>query len=196
MYRNNVDSDLKPIVENDNVFIINNPKMTNVYSIYLTEHIGESKNYRDVFNLLREAGAEDYFKIYLNNFGGYVSTGQDIINAMRACQGQVFTCITGPVYSMAPLIALAGQKIFVEQDVFMMFHDYSGGQEGKGNEMALAVAHEKPHFDSVFRKLTKGFLSDKEATNVLMGQDLYLGREEIIKRLKKIKKLLTGKEVS
>lgn len=185
-------NDVKAIVENENVYINNNPKITNVFSVYLTEEIGESKNYRDLFNLLREANPEDNFIIYMNNFGGYVSTGVDIINAMKACNGQVFTCMTGPCYSMAPLITLAAQKVFIEEDTFMMFHDYSTGAEGKGNEISIRMEHEKPHFDNMFKKIVNGFLTKQEIKNVLKGQDLYLGKEEIIKRLKRIKKLGNG----
>ena len=179
----------KTIIENDSVYIINNPSQTNIYSIYLLEEIGDSKHYRDVFNLLREADEDEYFKLYLNNRGGYVHTGLDIMNAMKACKGVVLTCMTGACYSMAPLIVLTGDKVYVEEDSFMMFHDYSGGTAGKGNEIHSQIVYEKPHFDAMFRKITKGFLKESEIKRVLKGQDLYLGTEEVIKRLKKIGKL-------
>jgi ATP-dependent protease ClpP protease subunit len=183
------DSGSKPIVDNDSVYIINNPIVTNVYSIYLTQEIAEQRNYRDVFNILRNASELDNFIIYLNNFGGYCHTGIDLINAMQACAGTIFTCLSGPVYSMAPLIALHGQKIIVEENTFMMFHDYSGGQSGKGHEQEAGIRNDKPFFDNLFKQATKGFLTDKEAQQVLEGKDLYVNRNEVIKRLRKMGKL-------
>lgn len=187
-------SDVKALIENEAVYVTNNPKVFNVFSVYLLHEVGETKHYRDVYNLLREANEDDTIIIYINNYGGYISTGQDIINAMRASLAKIITCITGPIYSMAPLIALSGQEIFVEDDVFMMFHDYSGGTEGKGNEIAAQIKHEKPHFDRMFSKICKGFLTEDEIKKICKGEDLYLRREQIIKRLRKIKKLGNGKE--
>ncbi len=145
-----------------------------------------------MFNLLREANDDDHFILYLNNYGGQVNTGLDIINSMRACNGKVMTCMTGPCYSMAPLIILAANEIFVEDDTFMMFHDYSSGIVGKGSEMHASIAAEKPHFDNLFTRLTDKFLTTKEQRHILKGQDLYLNKDQIIKRLKRMKKLGNG----
>lgn len=195
MAKNSENGTEKALIENDHVYIVNNPKTTNVYSVYLNEEIGDPKNYRDVFNLLRESGEDDHIILYLNNYGGYVHTGIDIVNSIRASHGKVYTCMTGPCYSMAPLIVLAGDKVFVEQDVFMMFHDYSGASRGKGHEMTAQILHEKPHFDAMFERLAKGFLTKNEIKDINNGQDLYLDRDQILKRLKKIKKLGNKLEV-
>ncbi len=181
--------DSNTIIENDSLLLVNNPVIRNVYTVYLTESIDEQKNYRQLFNQLRTATSEDTFVIYLNNFGGYVHTGIDIINSIRMSQAQVITCVTGPIYSMAPLVALSGDLVRIESDTFMMFHDYSTTETGKGSEVKAAVEHYGPFMKDLFKKITHKFLTKKEIEDILSGKDLYLGREEIVKRLKKIKRL-------
>lgn len=179
----------KPLAETDYTWIINNPKLINIYHVYLNEEISEQKHYREIFNCLREADENDCFVFYMNNFGGYVHTAIDLINAMRQCKGQIVVKLTGPIYSAAPLIALQGHYIVVEDFVFMMFHDYSGRTAGKGHEQESAIRNDKPFFDDMFADCVKGFLTAQEIKNVNKGQDLYLDRASIIKRLKRIRKL-------
>lgn len=186
--RHNEISDNKAVFENESLSIFDDSKVTRITSIYLTE-ITENKNYWEMHNRLRQASENDIFIIYINSPGGYVDTGLNIINSMKNCRGTVYTCISGPIYSMAPLIALSGQKVFVEEDVFMMFHDFSAWSHGKGNEIYSQITFEKPHFDELFKKITHKFLTKKEIKVVLAGGDLYLGRDELIKRLKKLELL-------
>lgn len=195
MRKNATSDDTKALIDNEHVYIINNPRVANVYSVYLVEEINESKYYRDLYNILRQSEDTDCFVIYMNNFGGFCHTGIDIINAMRASKGRVCVVLTGPLYSMAPLIALSADIVYIEEDTFMMFHDYSGGMFGKGAEMEKAILHEKPFFDKMFSKITKGFLTKKEIQSIGKGEDLYLDRAQISARLKKIKKLGNKEEV-
>lgn len=177
------------IIENKYIHITNKPVQQNIYSIYLTGSIGKPQHYRDMFNLLRQSANTDIFCIYMNNFGGYVHTGIDIIAAMDSCAGSIYSILTGPVYSMAPLIALHADKIYVEDHTYMMFHDYSGGTVGKGHEQDAAIRNDKPFFDEVFTSTTKKFLTKGEIRQVLAGKDLYVRRDSIIQRLTKIGKL-------
>lgn len=176
-------------IENDYLFICNNIKTENRYDIRLIEQIAESKHYSELFNLLRNVKDDDVCTIFLNNYGGDLHTTIDIVNAMRNSRAFIATRITGPIYSAAPLIALQGQFVIVEANTFMMFHDYSGSTHGKGHEQMSSILNDKPHFDDFFRTQTEGFLTKKEINNVLKGQDLYIGRDDMMRRLKKLGKL-------
>lgn len=178
------------ISENEVVFITNNPKVSNIYSVYLSQEIGDTEHYRKLFNLLRNSSPDDTFLFYINNFGGYLHSGLEIINSLKAAAGKIIAIVTGGLYSMAPLIALSADKLVMEEDTFFMFHDYSGGgSQGKGHEQLSAITHHKPHFDEMFAKINKGFLTPKEIKDVVSGKDLYIKRADVIKRLKKIGKL-------
>lgn len=192
--RSGENEDCKPDVSNDFLSIYNTSMVKNIFSIYLHEEIAEQRYYKDLFNLLRTSDEQTSFVIYLNNFGGMVHTGLDIINAMKACRGELYTVVTGPIYSMAPLIALQAQQLHIEPHSGMMFHDYSGGSEGKGSEQRASITFHKDWFDGSFRELTQGFLTKKEQTNILNGSDLYLNSVECKKRLEKLKKLYKPQE--
>lgn len=186
-------ADEKIICDNDNVYIVNEAIVQNVYSVYLHDSIGKIADYRYLCHLLRNANQIDAFAIYLNNFGGYCHTGIDVINSMKACKSQIVTCLSGPLYSLAPLIALQGNKVWVEENTFMMFHDYSGGEIGKGNEMEAAINNDRRFLNDFFSRMTKKFLTPTEVKNVISGKDLYIEYGDIIKRLKRINKLANTK---
>ena len=164
-------------------------QVMDIYSVYLTDSIVGQENYIDLIHMLRQSECEDSFVLYLNNRGGLVSSGIDIIHAIQNSKATIYTVMCGPVSSMAPLILLQGQKIKVEKFSYMMFHDYSGGTCGKGNEMEAAVNNTKPFFNNLFKAVTKGFLTVKEQKNILDGRDLYLNEKEVKRRLKKMGKL-------
>ena len=188
MQRMSISEEIKPIIENDGVFVSNNPVSQNVYTVYLCDEIGDQKDYRELFNLLRNATTLDTFIVHIHNVGGSVSTAVDIINSMKNSNANVYTVVGGPIYSAAPIIALQGQKVYLEENCFMMFHDYSGGMYGKGSEQEKSVLAYNKFFKEFFTKMTRKFLTKKEIADILSGKDLYLDREECMKRLRKTKK--------
>jgi ATP-dependent protease ClpP protease subunit len=181
------------LVSNECLHIVNNPIVKNVYSVQLTEHIGKSEHYRELYNLLRNGKEDDTFLFYLNNYGGFVHTGIDIINSIRNSPSRIVSIVTGPLYSMAPLIALTTQQLYIEDNTFFMFHDYSGDTAGKGNEQHAAILNDKPFFDELFEQSTKGFLTPKEIKKVTSGGDLYVRKEDVITRLRKLGKAANEK---
>lgn len=185
--------DNKAISDNDNSYIINNQKVRNEYSIYLDNEIGEQKNYRDILNQLREMSEDDSVKIFMSNGGGEINTGIDLINAIRKCKAYIVMYITGPIYSMASLIALSAPRLVIEDYTYFMFHDYSSGNEGKGHELQSSIINDKVFYDNMLAELCKGFLTKKEIKNIHKGMDLYIERVSVIKRLKKLKKLVEDK---
>lgn len=193
MTKNNIEFEFekpdKSLVKNKWLYIVNNPRMQNIYSVYLNGQVCASHYYREFFNLLRNAEQSDNFIIYLNNSGGYVHTGIEIINSMKACHGTIYIVISGPIYSMAPIIALHGDKIYVEDDTHMMFHSYSGGMMGKQHEMEADLKGHKALYNQQFKSTVKGFLTAKEVNDILNGKDLYIRRNSILKRLKKMGKI-------
>lgn len=188
--KHGLNNDDKPVLDNDDVYISNQKIEQNIYHVYLHEEISSLQGYREFLHLLRTAAQTDMFIIYINNFGGNLHTCIDIVHAMQSCQGTITTVITGPIYSAAPLIALQGHKIFMNENTFMMFHDYSTMEVGKGNEIEKSTTHYRGFFSEFMGRMCKKFLTRKEISNVLSGKDLYLSRDECHKRLKKNKRLL------
>ena len=69
-----------------------------------------------------------------------------------------------------------------------MFHNYSGISIGKGGEMFAQVSFEKKLFDKLMNKVYSEFLSETEIKDILEGRDLWLDGDEVITRLKSMKK--------
>lgn len=65
-----------------------------------------------------------------------------------------------------------------------MFHTYSHGSHGKGGEVKTHVDHTSKKLERFFYDLIvkKGFLSDKEFQNMLIGQDYWMDAKELCKR--------------
>lgn len=173
----------------DVITIFRHTKTTTTNNVYLTEEISNQKYYTELFNLLRNSKKEeDIFVFYINNFGGMSHTGIELINSMKHCEAPILARVTAPIYSMAPLIALSADQVYMEPHSMMMFHDYSGIEAGKGNEMESSIKAHQENYRNCFKDYCKGFLTNKEMDNILKGRDLYLNKDECNRRLTKIGK--------
>lgn len=177
------------VIDNEHVFVTVSPQVYNMYNVYLLEQIHSQGHYRELLDLIRCAESGELINIFINNHGGSMSTGIDLINSVKASNAEIVVHITGPLYSMAPLIALQGDKINLENNSFMMFHDYSTLQMGKGSEIEAHTAHFRKFAYDCFSQWTKGFLTKKEVDSILEGKDLYLNYEQCKERIQKMGKL-------
>ena len=59
---------------------------------------------------------------------------------------------------------------------------------GKRSEMFAQVTFEKKLVDKMMKKVYSDFLSEDEITDILEGKDLWLDGDEVITRLKSMKK--------
>lgn len=159
-------------------------KTTNT-NIYLSENISGHTDYYEIFELLRNSKKGDTVTFILNNYGGYINTGVQLINFIDKSKAKVKMVVAGPVYSMASLLALVGEEIEIFPHTFLMFHDYSGGEKGKGHEMMSAIVHFKPYFDKILKDTCTGFLTDREIKRIQDGKDLYVPCEDTGKRLER-----------
>lgn len=157
-----------------------------IHHVYLTESITCSEKYAELLNQLRLASVHDQFRFYLNNFGGYLHTGIQIINAINECEAKVVMVVDAPIYSMASLLALCGNEIIINDNSFLMFHDYSGGTVGKGNELFTKAINDREYTAKLFTYCAYPFLSFEEINNICEGKDLYVSAEDARKRFKKL----------
>lgn len=177
------------VINTSDVYATKKTRTSDHYEVFLHDRISTVTCYRSLCSLLRNLKKCDSANLILNNYGGSVNAGIDIINAIRASKATIRTTVSGPLYSMAPLIALQGQTIKLEQNTFMMFHDYSSMSGGKGSEIEAHVKHMRKFMFDCFSQWTKGFLSKKEVEDTIGGADLYLGYNECKERLAKLGKL-------
>lgn len=163
-------------------------KVSNEYSIYLSNAVVEPSAYDEVCHLLRQVGENDQVKLYLNTPGGALISGLALIQAMRDSKATITTILNPQAFSMGALIFLAGDQKVAPPNSLLMFHHYSGGLSGKGNEQVLELSATNAWFEEAMHNTCTPFLTKKEIRDVLQGKDLWLGSAEINKRLHELKK--------
>lgn len=170
------------------VHITKKTSVAHTFRVYLLNEIAEPENYLEVIDTLSSAGQNDVVEIFLNNNGGLVTTGLQIIHAMQASPATVITIVDGAACSMAALIAVAGDDLFINEHGYLMFHNYSGGTYGKGNEVIAHVEHSKKWFDGILNDYCFPFLSRDEIKEMIAGKDFWIGHDDSRKRWNKVLK--------
>lgn len=157
---------------------------------YLSSPIGEALKYVDMVHRIRYASPNDIIFIHLNTPGGNLGTGVQIINAMLASQAKIVTVLESEAHSLGTMIFLCGDEFVVHDNCIMMFHNYSGGTSGKGNEQEAALNATVKWVAELLERIYIPFLTPKEIKNILNGQDLWMHSDEIRKRLDRMVKTL------
>jgi len=161
---------------------------------YISGHIEEPSKYTEMIHKIRSATANDVVHLHLNTPGGQVSTGVQIISAIRASQGHVVTHLEGEACSMGALLFLSGDEMVVYDDSLLMFHNYSGGAFGKGHEITAVVDAVNKWYSKLTNTICTPFLSKAELKKIFDGADMWMLSDEVEERLKKMATILQAKE--
>jgi ATP-dependent protease ClpP protease subunit len=159
-----------------------------VHHYYLSSAIREPDLYIDMVHKIQTASSDEMIYIHLNTPGGHLDTGVQIINAMQATRAHVTVSIEGNCHSLGTLIFLAADEFVVHDNCLMMFHNFSGGTYGKGNEQQSQIEAQIKWFNTLAKKLYVPFLSLTEFDRVVRGEDIWLQSEDIRTRLNKMVK--------
>jgi ATP-dependent protease ClpP protease subunit len=152
-------------------------------SYYICGELREPQYYTELFSTLRSAAETDLIYLHLNSPGGDFNTGLQIINNIAASDAKVMTVLEARAYSMAAMIFLSGDELYVHDNCQLMFHTYSGIFSGKGNEQQAEVAAVGRWFEKVMRRICTPFLSEEEVDNIIRGADFWMDSDEIRHRL-------------
>ena len=164
------------------------PRIGQEYSIYLSNAVQAPAAYDALCHQLRTVTEHDKVKLYLNTPGGAVISGLALIQAMRESKATITTILNPQAFSMGALIFLCGDVCLAPPNSLLMFHNYSGGLSGKGNEQAAELSATNAWFDEAMHDTCHPFLTKKELQAVLQGKDLWMRSPEINKRLQQMKK--------
>ena len=154
-----------------------------VYHIRLDTDIIDPVNYRRHFDVFRAANEKDTIYLHINSYGGFLDTTIQYIYAMLDTKATVVSVIYTAV-SAATLIAMAADIIIVKPLATFMIHNFSGAQEGKGQELRAKTAFDDVQFKAMCSLLYKGILTDKEIEEVQVDKDFWFLGSEVTKRLK------------
>ena len=162
-----------------------------IHHFYLSQSIEDPEKYIEMIHRIKTSNPGEVIYIYLNTPGGRLDTAIQLINAMRVSQAKIITVIEAESHSAGTLIFLCGDEFIVHDNCSMMFHNFSGGTFGKGNEMKLQIDATTRWFNKLAKDIYYPFLSHVEIDDMLTGKDIWMESEEIRKRLKKMVKILT-----
>ena len=159
---------------------------------YISGPLEEPAHYTEMVHQIRCATANDIVHIHLNTPGGYISTGVQIISAMRSSQGHIVTHLEGEACSLGALLFLTADEMVVYDDSILMFHNYSGGLVGKGHELTASVDASNRWYSKLITTICVPFLTEDELEKIFAGADFWMLSDEVERRLKRMAKKTTG----
>ncbi len=153
--------------------IISNPVGT-IYNISIWDNIENYGDYDKLFEKLDGVSENDIVILSVSTPGGRCDVGFTIIDRLQKLSCPIRVEVPYPTYSMGAIMALCGDALEIKPGAFLMFHDYSTGSRGKGNEIFKHVEAYKDTFEYKFNEICQPFLSKKECKSILSGSDLYI----------------------
>jgi ATP-dependent protease ClpP protease subunit len=158
--------------------------ISSVHEFYLNEEVETSRNYIEWFDTIRHARENDVIKIYINSYGGDLSTAMQFMRVLSETEATVVASVEGMCFSAATFIFMCAQVHEVTPHSMFMFHNYSGGAFGKGGEMIDQLAYERKWSEKFLSEIYKDFLTPEEIKSMLDNKDIWMDSEEVVKRLK------------
>ena len=157
--------------------------VAHIHEFYLTGEIGDAEEYIEWFDIIRNASAVDSIRIYINSPGGDLFTTLQFLRVMSDTEATVTTSVEGACMSAATMIFLHGHTQEVTPHSLFMFHDYSSGTFGKGGEQYDQIQFERGWSRKFLTEVYAGFLTDIEIESMMHNKDIWMGSEEVVKRL-------------
>jgi ATP-dependent protease ClpP protease subunit len=154
-----------------------------VLDFYILGEIEDAEEYAEWFDQIRNCGPSDIIRLHFNSIGGDLFTAIQFLRVLTECPGLTVGSIEGACMSAATLIFLACDSFEVSAHSSFMIHNFSGGAFGKGGEMHSQITFESKWAETLYRDAYADFLSPKEISMVLKGQDLWMSAEQVIERL-------------
>jgi ATP-dependent protease ClpP protease subunit len=132
--------------------------------------------------ILSEAGAVDSINIYINSCGGSVSEGIAIYNQLKRQTAYKTVYIDAYAYSIASVIAMAGDKVVLPSNTTMMIHNAMMGCFGNSKELRKAA----DDLDVINEASCNSYLIkagekiSREKLNELLEAETFLGADQAL----------------
>ncbi|MCK5917297.1 MAG: ATP-dependent Clp protease proteolytic subunit [Cocleimonas sp.] len=156
-----------------------------LFRVFISSFSENKKGLHAIFNELRKANAYDRLELRINSDGGLVTEGQQFFNIiLEIFDTNTTTVLDNHGYSMGALLFCMGQRRIIYPYSEIMFHNYTHGAWGKGENVKSHVKHTARSLTSFFKDVTvsQGFLTKKEFKEMLLGKDFWMGSKEMCKR--------------
>lgn len=145
------------------------------HDVYIYGGIEDAYSYVDLCNRLRDAKPDkEYFRFRIASPGGSCHGLIALITAIRDCPSIVEMHVDSPSYSAGSTLALCGDVLIMHPNTLLMFHNYSGGDMGKGQELKHSVQERGKWIYNYMRDLHQPFLTKEECDAMEKDQDIWI----------------------
>ncbi len=148
--------------------------------VYIYDEIGShGVSAKDFIAELNEYKGKP-LNIHINSGGGSVFEGQSMATAIRNHGGHVTTTIEGVAASMATIIALAADSVYMTENSLFMIHNPMLDSYGDKNELKKAISLlEKVETNMLNAYSTKTKLSKKEIAEMMNNETWFTAKEAV-----------------
>lgn len=154
-----------------------------VFDYYLLGEITSPTNYADWFNQIRNTTENDVIRMHINSPGGDLYTAIQFVHTLADANAKIEMHVEGACMSAATMIFMLGDEYYISPYSVFMFHNYSGGIIGKGNEIINQALNDRKWTSNIFSTMYKDFLSPTEINDLLNDKDIYMYQDDVIQRL-------------
>jgi ATP-dependent protease ClpP protease subunit len=169
-------------VSNDDKLILKKENKTLEYHIHLDQEIGPPSEYRNIFEILREAKKEDKVIFHFNTPGGWLDTMIQFFDSLLHTKAETKAVIYSAC-SAGAIIALCCDKIEPTRFAYMMIHSMDTGTSGKISDIHDYSQFAQNQNLEIIETVFQGFLTKQELQSVNKGKELWMHKDEILKRL-------------
>lgn len=174
------DFEVSPVVRG----VFNRPT-GQILDFYLNSTIGSPEDYAEWNQILRSSGEQDVVYLHINCYGGQALTAVQLMRAISESRATVVASVEGACMSAATFLFLMADVCEISDHSIFMFHNFSGGTIGKGNEMMAQVHHNDKWARGLMESIYKDFFTQEEIDSILEGKDYWLSPDEVTERLQK-----------
>ena len=153
------------------------------HRLHLKGPVTDPEHYVEWVELIRDAGEHDTIEFHINSPGGNVYSAIELIHAFAETDAHIHVVLTGIVASAGTILMTVGDSFEINPWTTFMFHNYSGGTIGKGNEMAIKMDYEREWSKMFMHDVYEGLLSTDEIDQLLDGRDFWLSAQDVGERL-------------
>jgi ATP-dependent protease ClpP protease subunit len=153
------------------------------HELHLKGPVTDPEDYVEWNRLIRSAGPNDTIEFHINSPGGNVYSATELINSFLTTDAHIHVVLSGIVASAGTILMMVGDSFEIAPHTTFMFHNYSGGTIGKGNEMHVKMEYEREWSKEFMHDVYMDLLSEEEINQLLDGRDFWLSSDEIGERL-------------
>lgn len=156
-----------------------------ILDFYLNSGIGNPEEYSEWNQILRSSTEQDVVYLHINCYGGQALTAVQLMRAISESRATVVASVEGACMSAATFLFLMADVCEISDHSIFMFHNFSGGTVGKGNEMLAQVHHNDKWARGLMESIYEGFFTPEEIDSILDGKDYWMDPDEVTERLQK-----------